>query len=127
MKELTKAELEVMKHLWRLRKAFLKDIVEAYPEPRPASTTVATVIRVLIKKGVVGFKTYSKINEYFPLISRQAYFQQYLRNLIGHFFNGSHAGFASFFTEMEEMSVDELEELKGLIENRIEEKKEDHD
>ena len=67
-KELTKAEEQVMQILWGLSKGFLKDIVASFPKPRPAYTTVSTVIRVLVKKNFIGFKTYGKINEYYPLI-----------------------------------------------------------
>jgi predicted transcriptional regulator len=97
-KELTKAEEQVMQYLWDMEKGFLKDIVEKYPEPRPAYTTVSTVIRVLVKKEFIGFKTYGKVNEYY--------------------LSGSPAGFASFFTNAK-LSLDELEEIREMIDDRI--------
>jgi BlaI family penicillinase repressor len=71
MKELTKAEEQIMQYLWRMKKAFLKDIVEQFPEPKPAYTTVSTVIRVLVKKGFIGYNTYGKVHEYFPKVTKQ--------------------------------------------------------
>ncbi|MEM6766497.1 MAG: BlaI/MecI/CopY family transcriptional regulator [Bacteroidota bacterium] len=119
MKELTKAEEQVMQHIWKLEKAFLKDIVAAFPDPKPAYTTISTVIRVLVKKGFLGFNTYSKVHEYYPLISRQDYFKKYFKRVIGSFFNGSLSGFASYLTDMEGVSVEELEEMNDLISQKI--------
>jgi predicted transcriptional regulator len=119
MKELTKAELQVMHYVWDQEKCFLKDIVEAFPEPRPAYTTISTVIRVLVKKGVLDYKTYGKIHEYFPRITRQAYFRKHLNSIIDNHFNGSVVSFASFFTGGGEVDLSELEEIKQLIDQKI--------
>ncbi len=121
--KLTKAEEQVMQYLWNIEKGFLKDIVEQYPEPRPAYTTVSTVVRVLVKKKVIGFKTYGKVNEYFPLLKRNEYTKGHLSNLIQNFFNNSQKQFASFFTKESDLSVSELEELKALIDQQISKKK----
>ena len=67
MKELTKSEEQIMQYLWKIKKGFLKDVVEQFPEPRPAYTTVSTIIRILVRKEVVGYKTYGKIHEYFQI------------------------------------------------------------
>lgn len=123
MKELTKAEEQVMQYIWKLEKAFLKDIVEQFPEPRPAYTTVSTVIRVLVKKKFVGYNSYSKVHEYYPLVSKRDYFQNHFKGVVKDFFNGSVSNFASFFTENEDISLSELEKLKQLIELKIKEKK----
>jgi len=120
MKELTKAEEQVMHHIWSLKKSFLKDIVEAFPEPRPAYTTISTVIRVLVRKGIVGYKTYGKVHEYFPKITRQSYFRGHVKSLINNHFDGSVVSFASFFTGDETMDLGELEEIKQLIDQKIE-------
>ena len=117
-KDLTKAEEQVMHFLWDLEKAFLKDIVEKFPEPRPAYTTVSTVIRVLVRKGFIGFKTYGKINEYYPLISKAKYFQNRIKPIISNYIAGSANNFLSFFNTSQ-MSLSELEELRGLIDERI--------
>ncbi len=79
MKELTKAEQQVMHHIWELNKSFLKDIVEAFPEPRPAYTTISTVIRVLVKKGFVGYNTHGKVHEYYTLVGREEYFRYHFK------------------------------------------------
>ena len=76
MKELTKAEEQLMKFLWKLESAHLKDIVEAYPEPRPAYTTISTVVNVLVRKGFVQFESHGKVREYFPAMTRQQYLAQ---------------------------------------------------
>jgi len=120
MKELTKAELQVMHYIWDQEKCFLKDIVEAFPEPRPAYTTISTVIRVLVKKGILDYNTYGKIHEYYPRISRQAYFRRHLNSIIDNHFNGSVVSFASFFTGDGGVDLSELEEIKQLIDQKIE-------
>lgn len=117
-KALTKAEEQVMQYLWEMERGFLKDIVAQYPEPRPAYTTVSTVIRVLVKKAFIGFKTYGKTNEYYPLISKKDYFQHRVKPIISNYFKGSPATFASFFTHGK-LNVSELEEIRALIDERI--------
>lgn len=119
MNELTKAEAQVMHYLWELEKGFLKDIVEAFPEPRPAYTTISTVIRVLVKKGYVSYNTYGKVHEYFPLVSRKAYFRKHVKSIINKHFDGSVVSFASFFTGDDEVDLGELEEIKTLIDKKI--------
>jgi predicted transcriptional regulator len=125
MKELTKAELQVMQHIWELKKGFLKDIVEAFPEPRPAYTTISTVIRVLVKKGFVAFRSFGKVHEYYAKISSQSYFRTYVNSLINDHFDGSVVSFASFFTGNDALDLGELEEIKQLIDQKIEELKSD--
>jgi predicted transcriptional regulator len=120
MKELTKAELQVMQHIWKLKKSFLKDIVEAFPEPRPAYTTISTVIRVLVKKGFVNYETHGKVHEYYARVSRQAYFRKHLTSLINNHFDGSAVHFASFFAGDESVGLGELEEIRQLIDQKIE-------
>jgi predicted transcriptional regulator len=123
MNELTKAEAQIMHYLWELEKSFLKDIVEAFPEPRPAYTTISTVIRVLVRKGYVGFNTYGKVHEYFPKVSRKAYFQKHVKSIINKHFDGSVVSFASFFTGDDAVDLSELEEIKTLIDKKIEDLK----
>jgi BlaI family penicillinase repressor len=117
-KELTKAEEQVMQILWKIKKGFLKDIVDRFPDPKPAYTTVSTVIRVLVKKGTIDYKTFGKIHEYFPMISKTDYFQNHVTLIINNFFNGSAPEFASFFAN-EQLNLSELEEIKKLIEDKI--------
>jgi BlaI family transcriptional regulator, penicillinase repressor len=117
-KELTKAEEQVMQFLWKVKKGFLKDIVDQFPEPRPAYTTVSTVIRVLVKKQFIGYNTYGKINEYYPLVSKSDYFQSHVKSIITKHFHGSVPEFASFFAN-EQLNLSELEEIKKMIEEKI--------
>lgn len=117
-KELTRAEEQIMQYLWELEKGFLKDIVEKFPEPRPASTTVSTVIRVLVKKEFIGFKSYGKVNEYFPLVSKSKYFHNKIKPIISNYMSGSPSSFASFFTNAK-LSLSELEEVRAMIDDRI--------
>lgn len=117
-KELTKAEEQVMQFLWKINKGFLKDIVDQFPAPKPAYTTVSTVIRVLVKKGFIGYNTYGKINEYYPLVSKSDYFQNHVKSIINNYFHGSTPEFASFFAN-DQLNLSELEEIKKLIEEKI--------
>jgi len=123
MKELTKAEEQLMQYLWKIEKGFLKDIVEQFPEPRPAYTTVSTVVRVLVEKGFIKFNTYGKIHEYFPAINKKEYSRKFFNKWVGSFFNNSNKKFASFFMNESDMNISELEELKKMIEKEIETKK----
>ena len=125
MKELTKAELQVMQYIWKLKKCYLKDVVEAFPSPRPAYTTISTVIRVLVNKGFVGFESQGKMHEYHARISRQAYFRTHIHSLIRNHFDGSALSFASFFTGDRELELGELEEIRQMIDERIESLKEE--
>ncbi len=127
MKELTKAEEQVMQYAWELKKAFLKDIVEQFPAPRPAYTTISTVVRVLVRKGFLSFETFGKIRQYFPTISKEQYFQKHMNSVINNFFSGSKSKFAHFFTEDEDLDLTELEEIKQLIDSKIKKLKGNND
>ena len=116
-RSLTRAEEQVMQFLWSLEKAYLKELVEQFPETRPAYTTISTVVRVLVKKGFIGFKTYGKINEYYPLISKQKYFQRNVKPMISNYVSAPSA-LASFFAN-DQLNLSELEELKKLVDDRI--------
>ena len=117
-KELTRAEEQVMQYLWELKKGFLKDVVEKFSEPRPAYTTVSTVIRVLVRKGFIGYNTYGKVNEYYPLITKARYFQRAIKPMISNYITGSPETLASFFNNAK-LSLTELEEVKRMIDERI--------
>ena len=117
-KELTRAEEQVMQYLWSLGKGYLKDMVEKFPDPKPAYTTVSTVIRVLVKKGFIGFTSRGKVNEYYPLISKSDYLKRRLKPIISNYFSGSKPEFASYFAN-EQLNLSELEEIRLLIEEKI--------
>jgi len=118
MKQLTRAEEQLMHIIWSLKKGFLKNIVESFPEPKPAYTTVSTVIRVLTKKGFIGFRSYGKTNEYFPVITKSYYFKGSVKPMISNYIEGSPVRLASFFTN-ESMTLTELEEIRQLVDQQI--------
>lgn len=117
--QLSKTEEDLMNHLWKLDKAFMKDLLEAYPEPKPATTTVATLLRRMIDKGFVAYNLYGKSREYYPLVKKKDYFSKHVNALIKNFFNDSASQFASFFTKETDLSKQELEDLKALIDQEI--------
>jgi BlaI family transcriptional regulator, penicillinase repressor len=121
--ELTKAEEEVMQILWKLGKGFVNDLLEHYPEPRPAYNTVSTIIRILERKGFIGHQAYGKTHEYFPLISKEAYTRQFMGNVFKGYFDNSFNKMVSFFTGDESMSMKEMEEIRSIIDQQIQQKK----
>ena len=116
LKELTKSEDQIMQILWKLQKAFVKDIVEEMAEPRPAYNTVSTIVRILETKGFIDHKAYGKTHEYFPLISKDKYMQFYLNNMIKGYFNGSFHNLVSFFTKEEKLNVKDIDQLVKYLE-----------
>jgi BlaI family transcriptional regulator, penicillinase repressor len=111
MKELTKAEEQIMQLLWEQEKAFVKDIVEQMPNPKPAYNTVSTIIRILEKKGFVGYTAYGKTHEYFPLVTRKDYTRTFMKNFMRNYFSGSFQEMVSFFAKEDKMSLSDLDEL----------------
>ena len=118
LKELTKAEDQVMQILWKLQKGFVKDIIEEMPNPKPAYNTVSTIVRILETKGFVDHKAYGKTHEYFPLITREKYTKFYLNNLIKGYFNGSFHNLVSFFAKENKMDINDLEKLLDELKNQ---------
>lgn len=117
--QLSKTEEQLMQHLWKLEKAFMKDLLDIYPEPKPATTTIATLLKRMIGKGFVNYKTYGKSREYFPLVKKEDYFSKHVNGLIKTFFNDSASQFASFFTRKTDLTKEELENLKAIIDKEI--------
>lgn len=124
MKQLTKAEEQVMQVLWRLKKAYVRDILDQLPKPKPAYNTVSTIIRILEKKGFVSYNAHGKTHEYFPLVTKKAYRKNYFKGFLSLYFGNSYEALASFFTKEENLSVDELEEIRKLIDKEIKRKSE---
>jgi predicted transcriptional regulator len=123
MQQLTNAEEQVMEHLWKLEKAFMKDLLEAYPKPKPATTTIATLLKRMIDKQFVAYNEFGNSREYYPLVKKTDYFSKHVNGLISSFFNNSASQFASFFTTETNLSQAELEELKKIIDSEIQKKK----
>jgi BlaI family transcriptional regulator, penicillinase repressor len=122
MKELTKAEEQVMQVLWGLKTAFIKDILDKFPNPKPAYNTVSTIVRILEKKGFVGYKAYGKTHEYYPLIQKDEYRSFSLRNLMKSYFGGSIEHLVSFFAKDNEMDIQELEKILKYVKKDLKEK-----
>ena len=123
MKELTKSEEQVMQVIWKIGQGFANEIMTAFPEPKPAYNTVLTMVRILEKKGFVAHETFCKANRYFPLVSKEEYSQNSLKGLVSNYFNGSYTELVSAFTKKENLSVEQLQELKRMIEEAIEEER----
>lgn len=121
--ELTRAELEIMQILWKKERAFVNEILEDMPEPKPAYNTVSTIIRILEKKGVVSHEAFGKSHRYFPLISKPEYTQSYMRNVMGNFFDNSVTQMFSFLAAKENLSAKEVEEIAELARKTIEARK----
>ncbi|MBD1259652.1 BlaI/MecI/CopY family transcriptional regulator [Maribacter polysiphoniae] len=120
--QLSKTEEELMNILWQQQKAFLKDLLNAYPDPKPANTTIATLLKRMTDKGFVAYKSYGRSREYYPTVKKKDYFSKHVNGLIKNFFNDSASQFASFFTQETNLSKTELEELKAMIDKELEKK-----
>jgi len=118
MKKLTRKEEELMKILWKLEKAFVKDIVECYPDPKPHYNTVSSLVRLLQDKGIVGFKRYGNTYQYFPLISKEEYRRSFMNQVVSDYFDNSVKSAVAFFVKEKSLSDDEVDELIKLIKDK---------
>ncbi|WP_430932499.1 BlaI/MecI/CopY family transcriptional regulator [Saccharicrinis sp. 156] len=116
MVNLTKAEEKIMKLLWELKKGFIKDILEKFPDPKPPYNSVSTIVRVLVKKEIVGFNKYGGTYEYYPLISKDEYRKGQLGNLVNGYFNNSLSQVVNFFSESKNVKIDEVDEAIKMLE-----------
>jgi predicted transcriptional regulator len=115
MKKLTRKEEEVMKILWKLEKAFVKDIVEEYDEPKPHYNTISSLVRLLQDKGIIGFTQYGNTYEYFPLMTKEEYRKTFMKQVVSDYFDNSYKSAVAFFVKEKGLSPAELEELIKLI------------
>lgn len=122
-KQLNKTELQIMKYLWKIEKGFMKEIVEQFPHPAPAYTTISTLIGRMVEKNYIGFKKYGRDKEYYPVLQKNDYFGAQLKDMVSNFFNNSTSQFASFFTKNADLSIQELKELEELVQKKIAQKK----
>ncbi len=125
MKELTKAEEQIIQILWRLEKGFVKDILEYLPQPKPAYNTVSTIVRILEKKGFVDHKAYGKTHEYYPTISKEEYTRSFMKRFVENYFSDSYKEMVSFFAKEKSMSISELEDMIRTINKEIKKQKAD--
>lgn len=111
MKELTRAEEEIMQVLWQLESAFVKDIIQEMADPKPAYNTVSTIVRILEHKGFLEHEAHGKSHKYHPLVSKEAYTKTFMNEFVKKYFSGSYQQMVSFFTKENHLSVEELEDL----------------
>ncbi|HTK18405.1 MAG TPA: BlaI/MecI/CopY family transcriptional regulator [Mucilaginibacter sp.] len=117
IKELTKAEEQIMQLLWQLKEAIVKDIIERMPEPKPAYNTVSTVVRVLEGKGFIDHKAYGNSHVYFPLISEAQYRKFTFDKMMSNYFSNSYESLVSFIANEKKLDIRQLDELTKLIED----------
>lgn len=118
MEKLTNKEEEIMQVLWKLKKAFVKEVVTELPKPKPHYNTVSTVIRKMEEKGFVNHEAFGNTHRYFPAISIEDYRKGYFSNAINNYFENSYKNVVSFFANEEKISVDELKEIINIIESK---------
>jgi len=119
MQKLTNKEEEIMHILWKLEKAFVKDVLAEIKKDKPHYNTLSTIIRNLEEKGYVGYTAYGKTHQYFPIVSKENYRQEFMNSAIESYFNNSYKNVVSFFANEEKISVKELKEIIELIEKKI--------
>lgn len=123
MKEITKAQEEILRTLWEVGEGVVTDVIDRLPEPKPAYNTVSTVIKVLEKKGYVSHKVYGKTHVYYPIVSREEYARNTIKSTFNELFNNSLNQVVSFFVKEDKVSLNELEALKIFIEAEIQKQK----
>lgn len=119
LNELTKAEQQVMDYLWKLKKAFVKDILEQYPDPKPAYNTVSTIIRILEEKGFIKHESYGRTHQYYPALTPPEYKKSRMQNLVSKHFKGSYKNLVSFLANDDEVSEKELQEIRDIIDKKL--------
>jgi predicted transcriptional regulator len=123
MKELTRAEEQIMHVLWYLEKAYVKDIIERLPSPKPAYNTVSTIVRILEKKGFIGHEAFGKTHLYRPLVAKEDYTQAFLQSFVRNYFGDSYQELVSFFARDKSLTVSELEEILTALREEIKKQK----
>jgi BlaI family penicillinase repressor len=110
-KTLTKAEEQIMQVIWKLDKAFLKEIIEELPDPKPHNNTVATIIKILTEKDFVGVKVFGRMHQYYPIVSKEAYSKTTMKSFVKGYFEGNFSNAVSFMVKENNLSVEDLELL----------------
>lgn len=119
MIKLPQSEEQLMEYIWEAKKAFAKDLIDKYPEPKPAQTTLSTLLKRLTDKGFIKYQTYGNSREYAPIIAKEDYFENHINTMVENFFENSALKFASFFTKKSKMSKKELEELRKIVDDQL--------
>ena len=116
MHTLTRAEERIMLILWEIEKGFIKDILARFPDPKPPYNTVSTIVRVLVKKGIIGFNEYGSTYEYHPLIKKDEYRKGQMKKLVSDYYNNSLKQVVNFFSEKKDLNLDEVDEVLKMLE-----------
>ena len=123
MRDLTKAEEQVMQVLWKIKKGFVKDILEHFDEPKPAYNTVSTIVRILQEKGFVTHKAYGRTHEYIPVVTKNEYSKSHLSTFVNDYFSNSFEKMVSFFAKEKSISLHEMEEIMKMMEGEVKKQK----
>lgn len=123
MQKLTNTEEQLMDLLWEREQLFMKDIIDSYDDPKPATTTIATLLKRMQNKGFVAYNLMGNSRQYYPLVKKSDYFSKHVNGLIKDFFGNSAMQFASFFTKETNLTTEQLEDLKKIIDNELNRKK----
>lgn len=123
MRELTRAEEQVMQVLWKIKRGFVKEILEHFDEPRPAYNTISTIVRILQEKGFVSHKAYGRTHEYFPVVSKDEYSKSHLKTFVRDYFSNSFEKMVSFFARDKGITVKEMEEIMKIMEEEMKKQK----
>jgi predicted transcriptional regulator len=115
MQKLAKREEQIMQAIWKLQKAFVKEIIEELPDPKPHYNSVSTMVRILEDKGFVSHEAFGKTHRYYPLISKEEYQKTAVGELLGKYFDNSPSKMVAYFAEKESISEDELKEILKMI------------
>ncbi|HPE87153.1 MAG: BlaI/MecI/CopY family transcriptional regulator [Bacteroidales bacterium] len=126
MKELTKAEEQVMQILWEINEGVIHDIIARIEDPKPAYNTISTIVRILESKGFIDHTAVGRTHFYYPLIEKEEYSRRYFKSFLSRYFKGSFAKLTSAFTESENLSIQEMEEIRKLIDKTLKAQRKEH-
>ena len=119
MRELTRAEEEIMQILWKIKRGFVKEILEHFDEHKPAYNTISTIVRILQDKGFVSHKAFGRTHEYFAVVSKEEYSRMHLMAFVKDYFSNSFQKMVSFFAKEKGITIKEMEEIKKIMENEM--------
>ena len=120
---LSKSEEQLMELIWKQEKVFLKELIDSYPNPKPATTTIATLLKRMQEKGFVGYTLFGNSRQYYPMVKKKDYFSKHVKHMIKNYFGNSAFQVASFFTTATNLTTSELEELKKIVDGELKRKR----
>ena len=123
-KDLTKAEEQIMQILWKRGEAFVNEILDDLEEPKPAYNTVSTFVRILVKKGFVGYNSFGKSHQYYPMITKDEYTKTFFKRFINNYFSNSYSELVSFFAREKDISIKDMEDIHKIVQREIQKQKE---